>query len=598
MLAQGGDWRETALGRVLTLTTLAAPPSLVTLLMLRHNTRVNLSMIAVAGGVLTVAAMRLIPGALRWRTWVAVLALTVAAATPMFAFGPLLGSGLTMAVASVTAALVLGLRVGLIMTVGTTLLMTAGGVLVWLKVLVPEVDVIDPTRLVNWVRPAGTYMVLTAVLVVLVDHVVGQLSWQYATASSALERLEREVRERQAREQLATEGQGALQRLAVSDVVESGKLPEAFAQIAEAGAAALEIERCSIWLLDEAGERLRCFDLYQRTAAEHTRGMELTAAEYPAYFAALGEARALAAEDARGDPRTQALGPTYLEPLGIGALLDAPIRYGDRLVGVVCHEHVGAARTFTPEARGFAASLADVVARALAAAERGRQEKALRQAYDQLGQLHRRVEGAKEEERRWLAHELHDELGQSLTALKLRFQMLARKPGVPASAEDVGEALEVVDGLIAQVRRISVDLRPPLLDEVGLVPALRAYLDKQAALCGVPVAFAADGIEGRLPAEIEIAAFRVVQEAVTNALRHASASSLQVEVNGDPNALRLRVRDDGRGFDVEAAREEGTRGVHFGLVGMRERVRCLGGTLEVRSRPGHGTEVEACLALG
>jgi signal transduction histidine kinase len=590
-----GDWRETALNRVLALTVLAGVPSLLTLLMFRHTARLDVSMVAVALGVVAVAAMRLLPGlGIRRRAWVAVVALTVAGGTSTYAFGPLLGTGLAMTVASVTAALVLGVRVGLAMTAFTGLIVASGGVLVWLGLLSPDVDLTAPTRLLNWLRPAGTYLVLTAVLVVLVDHVVGQLSWQYATATSALQRLEGEVKERQARDRLSAEGQGALQRLAVSEVVESGELPAAFAQITEAGAEALAVERCSIWLLDEAGARMRCFDLYQRTPAEHSRGTELTAGEYPAYFAALEKARALAAEDARGDPRTQALAPAYLEPLGIGALLDAPIRYGDRLVGVVCHEHVGPARPFTPEARGFAASLADVAARAMAAAERARQDKALRHAYDQLVQLHRRLEGAKEEERRWLAHELHDELGQSLTALKLRFQMLARKPDVSAVAADVGEALKVVDGLIAQVRRISLDLRPPLLDEVGLIPALRAYLDTQSSLCRIPIGFAAEGLRGRLPAEIEIGAFRVVQEGVTNALRHASASSLGVEVSCEGEILRLRVRDDGRGFDVDAARQEAG---HFGLVGMRERLRGLGGTLDIRSRPGHGTEVEACLPL-
>jgi two-component system sensor histidine kinase UhpB len=266
---------------------------------------------------------------------------------------------------------------------------------------------------------------------------------------------------------------------------------------------------------------------------------------------------------------------------------------------VVCHEHVGPPLAFGPEVRAFAGSIGDFAARALAAAERARQAQALREAYDQLVQLHRRLEGAKEEERREIAHELHDELGQSLTALKLRFQMLTRTPaGVAVAPSSVDEALRLIDELIARVRRISVDLRPPLLDEVGLGPALRTYLDAQSELSGLPISFEAATVDGRLPAEIEIGAFRVVQEGVTNALRHAAAASLRVELRQDPGRLHLRVHDDGRGFDVEAARQEGTRGARFGLVGMRERLRGLGGTLVIRSRPGQGTEVEADLPLG
>ena len=150
----------------------------------------------------------------------------------------------------------------------------------------------------------------------------------------------------------------------------------------------------------------------------------------------------------------------------------------------------------------------------------------LRKAYERLGRLHDRLEAAKEDERRFLAHELHDELGQTLTALKLRLQLGARSA---AARDGVGDGVALVDNLIARVRKMSVDLRPPLLDEVGLVPALRAYLESQSAVSGVAMELE-EGTEktplhldGRLPPDLEIACFRVVQESITNALRHASA---------------------------------------------------------------------------
>jgi signal transduction histidine kinase len=219
----------------------------------------------------------------------------------------------------------------------------------------------------------------------------------------------------------------------------------------------------------------------------------------------------------------------------------------------------------------------------------------LRVAYERLGLLHGRLEAAKEDERRFLAHELHDELGQSLTALKLRLQLGARGAAGPAAA--AGEAIALVDNLIARVRKMSVDLRPPLLDEVGLVPALRAYMEAQSSLSGVAMELEEGTektplhLENRLPPDLEIACFRVIQESITNALRHASARRVSVLIVQRPTAIMLSVRDDGRGFDVAATLDNAAAQGHLGVVGMRERVRARGGTFHVASDPGSGTTV-------
>ena len=224
----------------------------------------------------------------------------------------------------------------------------------------------------------------------------------------------------------------------------------------------------------------------------------------------------------------------------------------------------------------------------------------LRLAYERLGKLHGRVEAAKEDERRFLAHELHDELGQTLTALKLRLQLGARA----GNGGGAGEAIALVDELIARVRRMSVDLRPPLLDEVGLVPALRAYLESQAALSGVAMELE-DGRRGadsaaadeRLPADLEIVCFRVAQESVTNVLRHAAAKRLRVSIARNNSHIRLAIRDDGRGFDPSGALDSAAAQGHLGVVGMRERVRAHGGHFQVVSSPGAGTTVEVELPV-
>jgi len=243
------------------------------------------------------------------------------------------------------------------------------------------------------------------------------------------------------------------------------------------------------------------------------------------------------------------------------------------------------------------ALMIDAVIRHVEANERAATEALtkLRGAYERLGLLHGRLDAAKEDERRFLAHELHDELGQTLTALKLRLQLGAR--AAAPLADGVGDAIALVDDLIARVRKMSVDLRPPLLDEVGLVPAMRAYLEGQSGLSGVVMELE-EGTEktplhldGRLPPDLEIACFRVAQESITNALRHASARRISVLIVQRPAGITLSVKDDGRGFDVAGTLETAAAQGHLGVIGMRERVRARGGTFQIISHPGMGTTV-------
>ena len=247
------------------------------------------------------------------------------------------------------------------------------------------------------------------------------------------------------------------------------------------------------------------------------------------------------------------------------------------------------------EANGRAVSEA-LVRLQTATAERAKQEQDLRAAYDRLGQLHQKLEATKEEERRFLSRELHDELGQTLTALKLRLQLGAR-PAAPIG--DTGTAttdpIALVDDLISRVRKIAVDLRPPLLDEVGLISALRVYLESQAAIAGLPITLQADeggpGTPSRLAADLEIACFRVVQESITNALRHAGARRIEVRIVRSASAIALSVADDGQGFDLDTLDEAVTNG-HLGVLGMRERIRARGGRFTLTSARGAGTTVE------
>ncbi|MHC4940639.1 MAG: sensor histidine kinase, partial [Planctomycetota bacterium] len=145
--------------------------------------------------------------------------------------------------------------------------------------------------------------------------------------------------------------------------------------ITETAAELLGVARASIWLYDSDHTRIECVDLFESDSGSHARGLQLKAEQFPAYFAALEQARIIDADDAHTDPRTSEFSKDYLRPLGIGAMLDAPIRVGGEMIGVVCHEHVGEAREWTGEERALAATMGDFVALSTESAKRARSEE-------------------------------------------------------------------------------------------------------------------------------------------------------------------------------------------------------------------------------
>ncbi len=220
-----------------------------------------------------------------------------------------------------------------------------------------------------------------------------------------------------------------------------------------------------------------------------------------------------------------------------------------------------------------------------------RSQAELEVAYAGLRQLTKRLESAKEEECSRISRELHDEFGQTLTAAKLNLQMLRSTMADAGAVRRLEDAVHMVDGMIRQARDIARGLRPPLLDEAGLVPAIEHFLKSLAARSGVRIEFdVAPGVT-RTPPGLSTTVFRLVQEAVGNALRHARASVVRVTLGDEPDALRLVVEDDGVGFDPAAVARSAQRGEHLGLLGMTERVRSAGGTIEVESRPGAGSRI-------
>jgi PAS domain S-box-containing protein len=224
--------------------------------------------------------------------------------------------------------------------------------------------------------------------------------------------------------------------------------------------------------------------------------------------------------------------------------------------------------------------------------ERKRAAEELEDANRQLRILSRQLFHIQEEERRHLARELHDEIGQTLTAAKINLKIIA--PDVPTEvAGRLDDSVRLLDRLLRQVRELSLDLRPPLLDELGLVPTLRWLVDQQAQRAGLRVTFTAnvDGLE--INPDTQTACFRVAQEAITNIVRHAGAKHVAVEVWCEAEHLTLRVCDDGAGFESAGIQQRTTQDFTLGLVSMKERALLVRGGFEVQSTPGKGTEVRA-----
>ncbi len=219
-------------------------------------------------------------------------------------------------------------------------------------------------------------------------------------------------------------------------------------------------------------------------------------------------------------------------------------------------------------------------------------DEELRRNRDRLAELSRKLLEAQEAERRALGRELHDQFGQILTALKLTLETAAVLPLHAAQAK-LNQALELTNDLLARTSRLSLDLRPPMLDDFGLVPALLWHVNRFQEQSGIQVVFNHHEVQGRRFApQIETAAYRTIQEALTNAARHAGATTVWLEVRAGSGELTIEIEDDGKGFDPHQALAK-----RRGLSSMRERVQLAGGTFQIESRAGDGARVFIRLPL-
>ncbi len=229
--------------------------------------------------------------------------------------------------------------------------------------------------------------------------------------------------------------------------------------------------------------------------------------------------------------------------------------------------------------------------------ERARAMRPLQEAKPRLQLLSAGMMNLQEAERRRIALELHDQVGQALTAIKIHLEALKNTPAAAPMAQPLEDSLPVVERAIQDVRSLCMNLRPPQLDDLGLVPALRSLLAEQAQLSGWRAQFHTGLPGARWDPRIETACFRVAQEALTNIARHGEASEVTMELDQRGVELHLFVRDDGIGFDMTSMRRRALKGRSLGLTGMEERVENAAGQLSWKSRPTGGMELHVVLPL-
>ncbi|MDI6697219.1 MAG: GAF domain-containing sensor histidine kinase [Anaerolineales bacterium] len=299
--------------------------------------------------------------------------------------------------------------------------------------------------------------------------------------------------------------------------------------------------------------------------------------------------RAIAIGDVRKSPQPLTELAPFLMQAGIISWACAPLKMEGEVIGVY---HLGAykAREYNSHDLVLLEVIGNVVGTSLSNA---RLLVELRHKEGELRRALRRAVELQEEERKRLARELHDEIGQALTSILIQLKSLSEETNVPHINERINDLRALTSQTIEELRRLAMDLRPAALDNLGIIPALHWYVKQCAERTGLDIQFLAPERHERLSPEIELTLYRVAQEGVNNAIRHGKAQKIVVLLERDlrSSLVRLTVSDNGVGFDA-AALDRG-----LGLVGIRERVELLRGSLQIEAAPGAGTHLSVEIPL-
>jgi len=356
----------------------------------------------------------------------------------------------------------------------------------------------------------------------------------------------------------------------------------------------LGADRVAIWMLEDQGATLSCAALYERGSAARAESIRVPMSRVSTYIDMLRTERVFESADVPADPRVQGL-TGVLQPLASSrALVAAAIWRAGELIGVVSASQLAAPRQWHPDETNFVGAVADQVTQVLLDFER---EQVLADLQVLAGELTR----IQNEERRRIGRELHDSTGQTLAALELDLARLseATKSLAAKPRELLENAIRLARQCSTEIRTASYLLHPPLLDELGLVSALRWLADGLRERSGIELRLELPESMPRLSSANELTLFRVAQEALTNVQRHSASPWVALRLEVLPHSVSLEVEDAGRGIARRDHMARGTPSVPtlgVGLAGMRERIRQVGGTFVLESA-GAGTRIRATVPL-
>ena len=275
---------------------------------------------------------------------------------------------------------------------------------------------------------------------------------------------------------------------------------------------------------------------------------------------------------------------------GLKAFASVPLLSKNRVLGVMNIASHGL-RRFAPEDIQLLSSISNQIAVAI---ENARLYEELQRKEEMRGELLHLVISTQEEERRRIARGLHDEISQALTSLAVNLEAVA--DALPLDTDEVKARLKGIQSIairtLDEIHKVIWELRPTLLDDLGLIAAVKWLAETHLEAAGVKVHLETAGAERRLPNNVETAIFRIIQEAVTNIIRHANAESACISLEFEEASVRVHIEDDGGGFDINEAMSATRGGRGLGLLSMKERAELLSGILKIKSQPGQGTQID------
>ncbi len=404
--------------------------------------------------------------------------------------------------------------------------------------------------------------------------------------AQALQHRRGEVSQLHAAQREASEVSAALLRVAQAIQSPAG-LDEILGVIVQTSSELIGCQRGRLYLWDEERNQFiprQAWGL-DESLAQAFWAQALSPGDMPRLAHRLRQRELVVVEDASRD---ELLPPEHKKLFALAATIGVPLVGRGGVMGVLFLDYASAPAHLGPRERALITGIAN---QAAAAVENARFYQELTSKEEEQRQLLEKVITAQEEERKRIARELHDETGQALTALLMG--LAAVEEGLPAGHQELRRILESTRTLAAQsmddLHKLMWDLRPTLLDDLGLVPALRWYARHVLEPLGVRVTVEDRGLRERLAPAMETALFRIVQEAITNVAKHARARSALIVLERHDGRLMAVVEDDGQGFAPQEKR--GTKDRGWGILGMEERAHLLGGTLDIKSSLGQGTRL-------